>query len=368
MKKVFSSLGIGLGCVLATSTSLAQIATQSRDCEAIRARAAGDAALLLSPSVSASVIKYPSSTSFTEAIGGSTTTAGWQGRVAFMWSPLNAYQSVLVRQMGDKECANQIAIIEASEALEQLQDVGKQTALTNELEYLASQRSVVEDVLAQANKRLVAGTATVMDMTMLQQQSSALELRRIQAQGQLDILLHKKYIAKNHSFSELMTNVQNTSMQFERKASSIRMLSPWKFDVSGGVVPPMMSGETTSIFFVGTITYNFGGIPMAHNENQYLDARSRELTSARHELTHQLSLFRDVVKANIEDMNRQLATLDSHNNLLTYTYNNLSQHSDAAGALNAMALIKLQMIDAESNRAMVAGMLNELNTFYGEGK
>jgi len=368
MKKVFSSLGIGLASVLMASSVMAQTATQSKDCEAIRARGAGDASLLLFPAIVVEGIHYPSSSGIA-SIGGSISKNGYQARASLSWSPLDAFRSTLVRKLADANCNQQVAMVQAQQALEYLNDVGKETAYNNTLTYLNEHKDHANDLLSQANKRLTAGVATITDITMLQQLATSLELKRLQAQGQLDVLHAKQYVAKQNSFEELMSHVQNSSMEFERRASNLHRFDAWKTNIEIGGIPPM-AGTSDTWTWAGyvSVSYNFGGIPLIHNENQYLDVRSRELRNARYELTGQLTRFRDSIVANMNDLKRQLTLTETQIAQLTTTHNSLQAHLDAPTALNSDALIQLQIMDAESNKELIVGMLTELNKFYGEGK
>ena len=359
---IVSAMMVSVG--LTTATVYAD-GTMTRDCQAIRARAAGDAAMLLSPSVAAEGIKYPATGGFA-AIGGSTTVDGLQARAYFLWSPLDAYKSVLVRELGDKDCAQQAAIIQASGALEQLNDIGKETALQNQIDYLQNQQSMMSDIIFQAQKRVGAGAATIMDLMVLQQTVSTLSLKMEQARMQLDTVRAKHYVVKQNSFAELMLRVQDTSMSYERQFSKVRMLQPWQINMQGGVVPPMTSSDNFQIFGVLTATYNFGGLFLGKHEDQYLSAREHELRSARYELSDQLSRFRETVRSNMIDLQRQLQVVDTQLNKLQQMHAQLLDHMDVPTAQNAEALIQLQMFDAESTKALLSGMLAELTKFYGD--
>jgi hypothetical protein len=333
-------------------------------CTKVRERAAGDADLLLAPSVQVVGLKMPEGTYTT--VGGYVAAGGYTARASFLWSPLDTYTSTLVRSLGDKDCAQQTAIVDAQQALEWLNDVGKENALSSQVSYLTSQKYLVEGVLNKATARVAAGYATIMDLTILQQNAAALDLTRVQAQGMLNILHAHAYVKKDQTFDGLMKRVQDTSMDWERKASAIRMLTPWQFNLQGGLAPPLDNNDGVIWFGQVTVQYNFGGLSLGTHENHYLTARQHELETARYELTNQLSRFREIVKANMVTLREQIISVDQNLANLQATHDKLLQHMDAPGAVNAEALVRLEMITAGSNRILFAGMLIDLEKFYGD--
>lgn len=348
---------------LSAASASAQTATSSRDCEAIRARAAGDAALLLSPSMQVQGIKYPATGTF-GAIGGSTTELGLQARLAFLWSPLDAYKSTLVRELADKDCAQQTAMVEAQQALEWLNDIGKEGALKAQMGLLDDHHEDINNLLSKANERLAIGNITLVELNVLQQAASALELKRVQALGQLSVLHAKGLVPKTHSFDELIARVESSSMVWERQFSAVNRLQPWKFDINAGVIPPMTQGDSVDWFGLVSLTYNFGDLAQKSSEHRYLDARQHELLYARYELADQLRRFKQTIVANINALTMDQGVLQQHLADLSKTRAALHAHPDAPQAANAEALVQLQIWDTESDLLANDGMLKELQTFY----
>jgi len=213
MKSKMFMMSVPFICMAMAGNALADDKDASDYCEGVRARAAGDAAIFLSPSVGIQGIKYPATGTFS-AVGGSTTPEGYQARLQFLWSPLDAYKSTLVRELGNKDCAQKMAMVDAQEALEYLNDVGKETALTAQVSYLTEHKSAADDILVQANKRLVAGVATIMDLTILQQAAASLDISRVQAQGELNVLQERsKHSSSVATKEENMVLIRKTLQQ-----------------------------------------------------------------------------------------------------------------------------------------------------------
>src|SRR5688500_5444918 len=99
-----------LTSLVATSAS----ADDSPYCQKVRARAAGDAALLYSPTVQAQAIRFPRSGAIDTGL---YIGSGVQVRGVLTWSPLDAYRGVHVEDAAERDCAQHEAQVSVTQVL-----------------------------------------------------------------------------------------------------------------------------------------------------------------------------------------------------------------------------------------------------------
>jgi hypothetical protein len=357
-KRLFSSivaLAVGLGI---TSSAGAQ-ETDKDYCNKVQARAHADAWLLFSPSLQVQALRYPA-TPTDSVVGGSTDSQGDQLRGAVLWSPLDFYRGTIMLSVADKDCLQHQVFAEATNLLEQMNDVGRGAALQAEVAYLDSHSGQIQEIVSNLQKVMAIGSLTVVDLVKAQQSADALERKFAVAKGQLAVLHARDYVPIVHSSSEIAAKLQQYSMEFEKETSRGRMLDPWQVQASFGAVPPMANGDSVSWYGQISLQYNFGGLTRAHYENQYLTARQHELQYARYELSDQIRRLQDGIRAGIRDADMEIATLDRRIAELVSTDKNLAAHPDAPDVASIKAIVDLQIMDAESDRLYLIELRNQL--------
>lgn len=359
MNKVFCSLTLGLAFVAATSLAQAQ---EDKDyCDKVVARAHADSFLLFSPTLALQAIRYPSSDSTVSPVGGATDTHGDQVRGNIAWSPIDAYRGTIMQSIADKDCLQHSAASEAIQLLEKVADLGKAPALQAEIDYLDNHNPAMETIISQMEKRLAIGNITITDLAVIQQSIASLERKQVQSQGQLAAIHAKDYTETKSSVNDIVARLQASSMNFEKESSRLRMFDQYSITVSGGIVPPVMSGvNSTSWFGMVSIGYNFGGLVRGKDENKYLDARRHELQTARYELTNQLHRLQDGVRAGIIAATDEIVVIDSHLAELNHTRDELKAHPDAPNVMSALSMVELQIMDMESDRVFLDTMRQQL--------
>ena len=137
VKGVAKALAVALTLLVGMGGGSGEAAADdSAYCRKVKARAAGDAALLFAPSVTGQVIRYPSVNGGPVDATGVTTGNGWQGRVGLSWSPLDFYRGFGVLRAGDADCERGNAQIDAQHLLHYGEDYGRLHALKKQAEYL----------------------------------------------------------------------------------------------------------------------------------------------------------------------------------------------------------------------------------------
>jgi hypothetical protein len=355
------SFGAIFAMFLVNNVARADDKTDDTYCEKIQARAHADSMLLFSPAAQLQFIKYPAGAPGVVAVGGSTSVDGLQFRGAISWSPLDAYKGTQVLTLADKDCLQHSATVEVQNLLEQMNDIGRQEALGAEVSYFDAVNSVMEDISSGMQKRLAIGTITITDIATVQQSIAALERKKALSQGQLDVIRSKDYVVTTHSAADIAAKLQRYSMEFEQQTSKVRMLDPWTVAVSGGVIPPMAQGDGVAWFGMVQLQYNFGGLVRGTYENKYLNARQSELQHARYELTDEIRRLQDGIKAGVTSSELEIVTLDKRLADLHAIRDTLSNHLDAPNAISALAVVNLQILDAESDRVYLVVLKNQLS-------
>jgi hypothetical protein len=353
-------IGLGAASILLLA-SVAQADDTSDYCQKVQARAHADSMLLFSPSAQLQGIKYPAGAPGVVAVGGSTSVDGYQVRGGLSWSPLDAYKGTQVLTLADKDCLQHSATVEVQNLLEQMNDIGRQQALEAEVAYFEAVTPRMNDIIAGMQKRLGIGTITITDVAAVQQVIAALQRKQAQSQGQLAMIHAKDYIDNPHSASDIVARLQRYSMEFEKQTSKVRMLDPWSIAMSGGVVPPMAQGDGVAWFGMIQVGYNFGGLVRGKLEDRYMASRQSELQHARYELADEMRRLQDSIRAGVASSELEIATLDKRLAELYSTKNTLLAHADAPNVDSVLAMVNLQIMDAESDRVFLVELKNQLS-------
>lgn len=330
-------------------------------CDKVVARAHADAALLFSPALTVQGVKLPSSSPTDPTSQTATNPNGYQFQTLMVWSPLKAYQGVGTLDVGETDCFQHKNVVHAMYVLNQLSDVGRLQALTKEIEYLEGKQTIVSNILSNTEERLAANVATVSDTLIVRQRALGLERKRVEARGQLNVLISKDAPKTTKDIVALSDAIETSSMGFERATNHVRSLDPWLFDITGGIIPPT-SGIGTQWFGVIAVGYNFGGFSRLHQDNRYLDARLHELKTARYELRDQLSKFRANTLATMNSANVEIAVIEIELARLAVIRDRLLP-TDATNTQTVINAIDLQVIDIEADKVFLQELVVQLTTW-----
>lgn len=329
-------------------------AEDSSYCKKVRARAAGDAALLYAPRIQAQGIRFP-----TNGAVDTGATAGanqYQIRGALSWSPLEFYKGFKVTSAGDADCERHTAVVSAEELLLGGTDYARLPALRKQASFLDARRSTWETVVQKTDERLAAQVTSLVEANDVRARAADLERRRLQIGGDVQRLEGRGLDERRTMLSQLAASIEATAMEYERRVSHIRSLDAWDLRVTGGIVP-----NTTPVDYYGVvqISFNFGAFTRNANETKYLDARTEELRKARYELASRLRAFREQVQSQREQAKQELAVIDKRSASLEEMRVTLSR-SDASHAPQALAVLDLNTILVESERVYLTALIDEL--------
>lgn len=349
-----SRLASAAVAALALAWSGSARAEDSAYCTKVRARAAGDAALLHAPSAQIQGIRFPSN----GAIDTGPTAGGnqYQIRGGLSWSPLDFYKGFKVTSAGDADCERHTAIVTAEELLLGGTDYARLPALRKQASFLSARRSAWETIVQKTDERLAAQIASLVEANDVRARAAELDRRVLQVGGEVQRLEARGIDDRRVMLSQLAASVEATTMNYERRVSHLRSLDAWDLRISGGVVP-----NATPVDYYGVVqlSFNFGAFSRNANETKYLDARAEELRKARYEIGSRLRLFRDQVKAQRDQTRQELAVIDKRSASLEEMRAMLSK-SEASSAPQALAVLDLNMILVESERVFLTALMDEL--------
>jgi hypothetical protein len=141
----------------------------------------------------------------------------------------------------------------------------------------------------------------------------------------------------------------------------VRVLDSWSVHFTAGYIPPFFGADHSDYYGMVQLSHNLGGAWRNAAETRYLDAREDELKSARPELVSRIASFRANLRATVTQAQRELAVLESRVSALNAGRAAL-ETSDALKAAHALALIELELIAADSERAYLIELIAELRT------
>lgn len=328
-------------------------------CAKVRARAAGDAALLIAPMVRAEGIKLPSALQKGGTIDPTGAGAGYQFRAGLTVSPLDVYRGFKVVDLAEADCDQHNATNKAQELLQGAAFYGRLPALRKQQAFLDESRSRWEAIVSKAEARLEAKVTTLAEADDVRFRSTAIERSREMIVGEIGRFEASGIDAKRAKLTDLVLDVESASARFEEKSSHIRSLDTWEVHLTGGYVPAAFS-QNSDYFGVVQVSYNLGGFWRNAAESRYKAARQEEVKTARYETVNQLRLFRGQMKATAGQAAREVAIVDRRLATLLASQKALLS-TDAPGAAHALGLIELEIITAESDRVFLQTLIEELS-------
>jgi hypothetical protein len=327
-------------------------------CDKVMARAHADASILYTPNIQAQFIKFPSASPLDITQTGATTD-GYQIRALANWSPLDTYKGMTTLKVAEADCKQHKAMVDAMNVIGQLADVGRLPALQRQVKYLQQSQPQWKTIVDSTEARLKANVITVPDALAVREQALALDRKLLQLQGQLQALSAKDIPQSPHDVDALSQAVESGSLRFEKQTTHLRSLDPWTVNISAGLVPPQPSSGV-QWFGVITLGFNFGEFQHKAYDDAYMDARTRELRTARYEMRDQLNKFRAQVKAAANAAAQEMLTVEAENLHLESIRVALGQ-TQATTALSVMDAIALQQIDLQGDRVYLEELNNQLS-------
>lgn len=335
----FRGLTVGALVVVLQVAASAARGEESPYCRKVRARAASEAALLLSPELLAQGIRFPSS----PIDLGPTVGAGYQVRVGLSFSPTDLHKGLRVIRVGEADCAR----YESSDALERLlepaADGARLAALREKAAFLRARRAEWQALVVRAEARHSERAITLVELEELRQRASGLEAALVEAEGESERLAVRAPEPPALSRPALVQQLIERTMVLEREASYLRTLDGVGLRLSGGVIP---QPGVVDWFGLVELRLNPGGLVRAAQERRYLEARQEELLHAWNEPPELVRRLRDEVGAAQQQARRQaeltgqrLATFERALALLEDSSAPRSAHTRDAVALDVLGIL-----------------------------
>ena len=352
-----SALGVGVAVSL---MSVCAHADESAYCRKVRAHAAADASLLVAPTMLIEGIKAPSGLQPGGKLDPTSPGAGYQLRAGFSFSPLDFYKGTRVGRVADADCDAHEVTITAQQLLLQAPELGRLGAFRDQVAFMDAQQATWEAVTAKMTARYAAQSTTLVELEAVRTQASALARQRAQIGGEVARLEATGLDDYRGSIAGLIRDIREKSMKFEREASHVRSLDAWKFNITGGYLPPIYSSASSDFFGVVQVGYTLGGPWHNAAEARYLDARDEELQKSRQEMARQLQVVRESVRAATVQATRELEIVEKRVAEITTLQGALGS-SEAPTAAFALARLELELISAQADRVFLTGLIRELS-------
>lgn len=347
------------GC-LATTSARSAMAEDSAYCRKVHARAAADSALLYAPTARAEALKLPTAIQPGGRIDPIGQGTSYQLRAGLSVSAIDIYKGSRLSHVADADCAHHEAVFAAQELLSVGLELGRLAALRDQAAYLESRRDRWEEITRKTNERFEAKTMTLLNVADVRARAASLARRHVQLGADIARLEALGLDKQPASIERLIAAVERTGMRYEREASHVRSLDAWDINVTGGYVPPILDARRSDFFGLVQVSYNLGGPWRNAAESRYLSAREEELKTAKYELRRQLTQFREQARRSNAHAKRELQIVERAIEVLLADRAAVDQ-SDAPSVFYASAMLELELIGAESDRAYLTTLIRELS-------
>jgi hypothetical protein len=350
-------------------------------CRQVRARAASDADLLMTPRVQVQGIHFPTGSQVYDNSG--TTKNGYQVRTGLTFSPLDFYKGQGVLRVGDADCRRHEASQELDEVLGHATETARLSALREQSQFLRTRTEDWRALGAKAAARLSQRIITVVEFTSVQRSIDTLEHKLVAVEGEAGQLearqlgttgtfpsaapgaaaAPEKAAEKKPPVHALASQYYKEAMRFEQEASKVRRLDDWKLQITGGVVP------LAPVDWYGTLELSFslGGLVKGEHEQRYIESRSEDLRFAREGVETRLAQFRAQTAAALEQARRELGLVEHSLEILRATRLALEQ-SEAESAAQARDLLAIEQVSVESDSIFLRSFLGALESLAARAR
>jgi len=335
-------------CLLATGEALAQ---EHPSCDALRAQADSQSALLFSPSATLQVVRVPGGTDLSGS--GDLLGSDTQVRAGLAFSPVDVYRGSLVQHRARQACSRIRALESIEPALQQAGAYGRAGALRAQTAYLDAARTELDELLRDAEARLERRVATVLEVGDIRRRRLRLLRQQIEARQELAAL-------EQNGMDELLdTSIDaavdeygDASLAAYGAESRLRKADAWQVQLRGGVVP----GADVDWYGVVSVGYRFGGLWQGGAEDRYLSARRAELTGSNRELRRRAESFAAAMADSARLLREELALVDSELELIAQEVERV-EASATARSRQLLTVLALDRIELSARRAFVVALI-----------
>jgi hypothetical protein len=329
-------------------------AQESPYCRRVRARAASDAALLMSPRVIVQGVRFPQ-TGVVDV--GATVGSGFQARAALSFSPLDFYKGLGVMEQGDADCAEHEVSAEVDGRLEEGNDPARLAGLLAQVQYLRAHHDEWRAVDSRAAARLGERTITLVEFETVRQRIAELERKLTAAEGEAGEIEARRIGAPSAPIGVLARQYAELAGRLERSEAHVRRLEPWQFQVTAGVIPQ----EPVDWYGLAEVSFSLGALARGPQEERHADARTDEVRRAPYEVEARVQRFRAGVAASLAGARRQLAVVEGDLAVLTSVRETL-ERSDGGQAAPSHDALVVEELSTESEEVFLRAFIDSLVT------
>jgi hypothetical protein len=327
-------------------------------CQKVTARAEGDAALLFAPTLHGQLIRFPAGSPADTT--GLQIGTGVQPRASLSIGVLDIYRGFGVLETAKADCRRQAIMASLEEIIAQRIDIGRVPALERKLAFLRANEAAVKELVKNAEERFAAHTSTLSEVQDVRLHALSFGRQMAEAERELAVAKARGLTMPAGSLADILGNYEQYTVELERRVSHLRNLEPWKLGVNGGVA----ATPSAEVFGVVELSYNLGGLFSVGAQRRAVDARARELKSARYEMRQQIETIARELRANADQSRLQARAIE--NELARMSRDRASlEGTEAPNKHTVIATMTLQMIDLEAEHTFLTALAEKQSPFGG---
>lgn len=327
-------------------------------CRAVRARAASEAAMMVSPQVVLQALRIPRAGDDLHV----TVREQNQGRAGMAWSLAGLRKGLALRDVADADCARHEAQVKVESLLAVGSDLGKLRALEVKKSFLSARRNDWRKTQEREERRFQDRMITLPQLAECRARIAELERRIVQADGESSRIAAQGFPVPSESLQSLAEGYISRTLAYEEKMAKAVRTDGWQLRLAGGVVP-----TTNPIDWYGQVelSFNTGALFRGSSESRYLDSRAVELRESRYQLGPKVRELRDRARSLRQQAERELDIVDGQLSFITKTLVAL-EGSDSVSTAHSIALLTLDQIASEAERSYLSVFIADLSLYETE--
>ncbi len=349
-----AAVAVGIALTMLTATVRADEATDAY-CARVSSRAESDADLLLAPTVTGQVLRYPSED--VDSVSGAAVGQGWQPRVSMSYGLVDAYKGVGILAVGKTSCVVERHAAQLRAFVDARADIGRPAALVTELAVLRARRPEIEALALRSEERVKRGIGTVMEVLEIRRRQVDLDRTAVHLEGELTMLKARRVPTVSPSREQLalaLRELEASARTQEDSISHVRDLDPWRLNLTGGAV----TRPVVDYFAVVEVSYALGGIGRSGAESRYREARASERKTERSELQVQVALALQEIAESQRQARQEIVLLDAQTARLAALQASLAG-PDAPDTAEIRASSLLDSIAIDAERAYLSALVEQ---------
>ncbi len=349
----------GVVASLLLTVGSAAAAQRSDYCNKIRARAIGDAAVLVAPRLVLNALRFPGAGAIDI---GPTVGNRVQLRVGGSFAPLDAVRGALLLRASDVECRVHEAGEDIRSALDTALISPQLPAFRAEVAFLERHQAEWEQLLEHNHDRLSAHVINLSDMNEFRHLVGALEQKLAKARSATRRLEANRPADSSKGLDAMAKSYVDSSNELERRMSAAKELNPWGFKINAAAIPAPR-GDVDWAGWID-VSYSLGGPVSSYEERKYLAAREAELRDAPYEMSTKIADVKRRLDAEIDAAKGELAALVKQIDAIEKTRSSFAT-AVVAHTEFAQDSLALEQLSAEADRVYLSTLLGSLNATRG---